>query len=186
MSFRQGIEAADIVVSSTGARDFCIQSEIVASVMAQREGRPLLMLDLAVPRDIDPAVRRVAGVTLYDIDDLQPFIDGLERVPGLPYTDAGVEEEVNRFMSWWDSRLVIPTITALRDRAEDIRQAELAKTFGHLPNLSVEERRRIDALTSAIVKKLLHQPIMSLKDAQSQPDRVDAIRELFALHSGID
>jgi glutamyl-tRNA reductase len=182
----QGIAEADIVVSSTGAREFCIDRAMIESAVARRGGRPLLMIDLAVPRDIDPSARSLAGVSLYDIDDLQPLIDGFASQPAWTDSDSAIEGEVDRFMSWWESQRVIPTIVALRGRAEDIRQAELAKTLGRLPNLSLEERRRIDALTSAIVKKLLHQPIMSLKDSQTQPERVDAIRELFALYPTLD
>lgn len=181
---RRSLAESDIVVSATGSREFCIDREMVAKAMKHRD-RPLLLIDLAVPRDIDPAVREVAGVILHDIDSLQPIIStqtSTERT-GDEDVDRVIEDEVDRFMSWWQNRLLAPTIAALLDRAEGIRQAELAKTLGRLPELSLEERRRIDALTAAIVKKLLHDPIMCLKESDSQPAYLEAVRELFALHS---
>jgi glutamyl-tRNA reductase len=176
----QALEQADIVVSATAARSFCIRKDLVARAMERRPERPLLLIDLAVPRDIDPVVRELPGVVLFDIDDLQPFIDRLGPGSSSGEADSAVEDEVARFVSWWEGREIVPTIAALRDQAEEIRQMELTKTLGRLPNLSIEERRRIDALTSAIVKKLLHRPIMYLKESDGQPN-VEAVRELFAL-----
>jgi glutamyl-tRNA reductase len=179
---------SDVVVSATGSRDFCIDRQMVAKAMSHRNGRPLFMIDLAVPRDIDPAVREIPDVSLHDIDAIQPLIDAQAQTEtwSADELERSVEDEITRFMAWWQGRSLVPTIAALRGRAEGIRQTELAKTLGRLPDLSLEERRRIDALTSAIVKKLLHQPIMCLKDSDSQPAHLEAIRELFALHPAAD
>jgi len=190
---RSALADSDIVVSATGSREFCIDRAMVAGAMKRRNGRPLLLIDLAVPRDIDPEVREVPGVILHDIDALQPLIDSQlqpdaqsNEDPEREAVERAVDDEVGRFMAWWQSRWLVPTIAALRDRAEGIRRVEVAKTLGRLPHLSTEERRRIDALTSAIVKKLLHDPIMCLKESESQPAHLDAIRELFALHPVTD
>jgi glutamyl-tRNA reductase len=177
---------ADIVVSSTNSRSFCIEAGIVRQVMRCRANRPLLMIDLAVPRDIEPEVRTVPGVLLCDIDDIQPVIN--KGASSETAVDAVVDAEVNRFMVWLQHRALAPTIAALRERAEEIRVAELTKTLGRQPGFSADERQRIDALTNAIVKKLLHEPIMALKDPDCRPDRIDAVRDLFALRSvtGVD
>jgi glutamyl-tRNA reductase len=182
---RHSLASADVVVSSTGSREIRINKDMVANAMQSRPERPMLMIDLAVPRDIDPAVREIQGVALHDIDSVQPLIgSGLEVDLGRDAegVESAVDDESARFMDWWHSRWLAPTIAALQDRAEAIRRAETAKTFGRLPNLSAEERQRIDALTSAIVKKMLHEPIMCLKESDSQPAYLEAIRDLFALH----
>jgi glutamyl-tRNA reductase len=178
------LASADIVVSSTNSREFCIQAETVQRAMRSRKNRRLLMIDLAVPRDIDPDVRSIRGVTLCDIDDVQPLIS--EGITDGAALEASIESEVTRFMIWWQQRSLAPTISALRERAEDIRRAEVAKTLGRRPGFSDEDRQRIDALTSAIVKKMLHEPIMALKDPDCQPDRIEAICDLFALHTTAD
>jgi glutamyl-tRNA reductase len=179
---------ADLVVSATGSRDFCIDRSTVVPVMALRPQRPLLLIDLAVPRDVATDVAVLPNVTVYDVDALQPLVEAQAAESGKAQDrlEAIAGDEAARFMEWWQARWVVPTITALRDRAEDIRRAELAKTLGRLPNLSPQEKSRIDALTAAIVKKLLHQPIMSLKEPEGQPALTEAVRELFALEPTLD
>lgn len=185
-SLPSALRGADVVISATGARGFQIDEPMVAGAMHDRVDRPLLLIDLAVPRDVDPAVRRVDNVALYDIDGLQPLAGAEGRMSARSQArlDSALGEEVAGFMSWWQTRWVVPTISALRGRAERIRLMELSKTFGRLPNLSAEERRRIEALTAAIVNKLLHDPIMCLKESDGAGEYVDAVRELFALPAG--
>jgi glutamyl-tRNA reductase len=182
----EGIAAADIVISATGSRGFQIDASMVERAMNGRTDRPLLLIDLAVPRDIDPAVRHVNAVRLYDIDDLQ--FSGQsgagDRLRAVEAAERLVEIDVERFLSWWQGRRAVPTIAALRDQAEAIRRSELAKTLDRLPNLSDEERDRIDALTAAIVNKLLHQPITRLKQREADALYLDAVSDLFALESG--
>ncbi len=179
---------ADIVVSATGSRAFAIDRATVAAALAERDGRPMLILDLAVPRDVEPGVADLPGVALYDVDALQPLIAARIAEAGSEFArlDVATDEETARFMEWWQTRWVVPTIAALRDHAERIRRAELDKTLSRLPNLSDEERRRIDVLTSAIVNKLLHRPIVSLKELEGQPALSEALRELFALQLTAD
>ena len=181
-----GIANADIVISATGSRGFPIDAPLIRQVMTCRSTRPLLLIDLAVPRDIDPAAGEVSGVQLYDIDDLQFVGNGGagERLQAVEAAEQLVDMEVGRFLAWWQSRRAAPTISALRDQAETIRRAELAKTLDRLPNLSDEERGRIEALTAAIVNKLLHQPIVRLKQRETDTRYLDAVRELFALRAG--
>lgn len=187
-SLPSALADADIVVTSTGARGFCIDRATVATAMTQRPDRPLLVIDLAVPRDVDPSVSRLPNVRLYDVDGLQPLVDrrASDALGLLPPIEATVEDSAARFMDWRRVSWAVPTIAALRERAEGIRRAELAKTFARLPNLSGEERQRIDALTAAIIKKLLHHPIVSLKEPDSPPEHADAIRELFALEPAVE
>lgn len=180
------LAVADVVISATSARGFQLDRSGVQSALAPRPQQELLLIDLAVPRDIDPAVRGLPNVSLFDIDDLQPLVSAVQAVDESDgeWREAALDEEVHNFISWWQSRWVVPTISALRGHAESIRRGELSKTLGRLPNLSAEERRRIDALTSAIVNKLLHQPIMCLKESEDGSVYIDAVRELFALPAG--
>lgn len=158
---------ADIVVSSTSARDPILSREQVAGALPVRKGRPLLLVDLAVPRDVDPAVRNLGGCFLYDIDDLQSVVE--ETLTGRRgeaiRAEAIVAAEGDRFRAWLASLDSVPAIASLRDRAEAIRRGELAKMGPRLAGLSERERHAVDSLTNQIVNKLLHQPIMRLKEA---------------------
>jgi glutamyl-tRNA reductase len=177
---------ADVVISSTGARSYVVDAGAVRAAMAVRPARPLYCIDVAVPRDVDPAVADVPNVHLYNLDDLQ-FVCGAEadtRAPDVRQVERIVAEEGERFFRWWDQREVVPTITALRARADAIREAELAKAYARLGDLSERDRETIDALTAAIVNKLLHQPIVRLKERSGDHDGrqyAPAARALFAL-----
>ncbi|MDI6857255.1 MAG: glutamyl-tRNA reductase [Dehalococcoidia bacterium] len=174
---------SDIVISSTGAPSFLIQPETVKEAMVRRDGRSLLFIDIAVPRDVHPSVREIEGVHLYDIDDLQAAAEAnlRSRLKEVAKVEAMVEEEANRFGDWARSLRALPTVAAIRKQAEAVRQAELARTFARLPGLSDEERARIEALSAAIVKKLLHRPIARLKAKEYGHLYVQAARELFGI-----
>ena len=174
---------SDIVISSTGATSFLIDPPIVSAAMQHRDGRPLLLIDIAVPRDVDPAVGQMPNVHLYDIDSLQAVAETNlnHRRNEVGKVEALVEEEVVRFVEWWDSLGVIPTVAALRHQAEEIRQGELARTLRRLRDLPPEDREKIEALTAAIVKKLLHNPTSRLKEGADGELYVEAVRELFGL-----
>jgi len=177
------LRGADVAISATGARGYLIDRPMVESAMLARPERPMVLIDLAVPRDIDPAVAGVSNVVLHDIDALHPP-ESKSQGSGSGAClalDAELDAAVASFMQWWRERAIVPTIAALREQAERIRGVELGKTLGRLPALSAEERRRIDALTSAIVNKLLHQPIVSLKESSGSADYIETVRELFAL-----
>ncbi len=177
---------ADLVISSTGARCYVVGASAVRAAMAGRPSRPLHCIDVAVPRDFDPAVAELPNVHLYNLEDLQAVCgDGVDgRAADVRQVERIVETEVARFFRWWDAREVVPTIAALRAHAERIREAELAKAYSRLGDLTERERATIDALTAAIVNKLLHQPIVRLKERTPDHDGrqyAPAVRALFAL-----
>ncbi|MBA7633345.1 Glutamyl-tRNA reductase [subsurface metagenome] len=154
--------------------------------MQGREHRPLLLIDIAVPRDIDPQVKRLGNVFLYDIDDLEAVSapDIQERQKKLSKAAAIIDSEVAKFMEWWHALEVVPTIIALRGKAENMRQKELNKNLGRMSELSEEERARIDALTRTIVNKILHHPTVYLKDRNKGQKYQSMVEELFALEDG--
>ncbi len=179
----QALAETDIVISACGAGAPLVGKNAVAAAMAQRDGRPILLVDIAVPRDIDPAVREVCGVHLYNVDDLNLMCPAgpEERERDMAKAEAIVEEEVGRFLAWWPSLRAVPTIVALRDKLDDVRQSEMAKTFRRFPYLNPSERDGIEALTRAMVKKLLHQTLTRLKLHSEDQDYLAVTRDLFGL-----
>jgi glutamyl-tRNA reductase len=173
---------ADIVISSTAAHDHVIDAEMTRGVMAQRAERPLLLIDIAVPRDIDPGVRGIDNVRLYDIDELQAFAEkNLELRRGeASAAEAIIEEDVAKYGEWLRALAVVPTIAALQERADALRLAELERTLSRMA-LSTDDRARIEAMTAALVKKLLHAPIARLRDPADGERYTEATRALFGL-----
>ena len=177
---------ADIVVSSTASPHQIVGREDLAEVMSERDGRPLLLIDIAVPRDIDGEVREIAGVTLYDMDDLQREV---ARNIGSREAEARrvrviVGEEVERFSQWRGSLDVVPTISALRERGDRIVEDILEENAGRWTSLTDEDRERVAVLARAVVSRLLHEPTLRLKGASAEGDAyvyVQAMRELFGL-----
>jgi len=178
----EAIAAADVVVSCTAAPELVISAAMLARARAGREA-PQVLLDLAVPRDIDHDVARIPGVRLWDVDDLQAICDAnrATRAAEVEHAEALVESEIAKFMQWWATQDVVPTIRALRERAEAIRAAELQRTLAKLPGLSPAEQEAIGALSAAIINKLLHQPIARLKDPSSGGQMAQAVQHLFQL-----
>jgi len=154
--------------------------------MRRRRGLPMFFIDIAVPRDVDPAVNEIEGCFLYDIDDLEGVV--AESVAGrreeAVRAEAIVSLEADAFRAWQLSLEVVPAIASLRQRAEAIRRAELERAEGRLGSLSPSQRRAVESLTAQIVNKLLHQPTVRMKEAAAAPDGVlyaDAVRHLFDL-----
>ena len=176
------IGQADIVVTSTGAPDFVIDRAAVAEAMAHHGARPLLIIDLAVPRDVHPAAGLIDGVTLHTLDDLEAIAEAnrREREAEARKVEAIVDEEVTRFEQWWASRGVLPTIAGMRQQAEALRATEVAKTIAKMDGLTVEDAARLDAMTKSLVKKLLHSPTKALRDRNDE-SFTQAARELFTL-----
>lgn len=173
---------ADIVITSTASSEFVLHHEMVASSLVGRSLRPLLIIDIAVPRDVEPSVREVPGVRLYDIDDLQEVARAnmhLRRAE-VANVERIVEDEVARFSAWIQSLEVIPTITSIRSHAESMRVDQLQRTLART-QMSAADRKRVDAMTSAIVKKLLHAPISRLKARGDGERYLQAARALFDL-----
>jgi glutamyl-tRNA reductase len=183
---RAELVSADVVLSSTSARGFVVSRADVAAALPARRGRPLFLIDLAVPRDLDPAIHELEGCFLYDVDDLEAVVaDSLAgRRREAERAEAIVADEARRFHAWQASLEVVPAITSLRARAEEIRAAELAKADRRLAQLSDGERRAVEALTAQIVNKLLHLPTVRMKEAAVTADGVvyaEAVRHLFGL-----
>ena len=181
---------ADVVVSSTGSVGYLVTAEHVERALAGRRERPVFFVDIAVPRDLDPAINDLPGCYLYDIDDLQRVVtESAEgRTEEMDRAEAIVTDEAEEFRAWQRSRDVVPAITSLREFAETIRAQELARAGPRLGALSPRERRAVESLTTQIVNKLLHLPTVRLKEAAAAPtgavDGVhyaEAVRHLFGL-----
>ena len=181
----EGLAKADIVISASGSDGFIIGPTQVAPAVADRKDRVLLLIDIAVPRNIDPTIRGIDGVRLFDIDDLG-------RIPSTGsnghHTDVAevqtiVEEEIERFLAWWNQLDTFHTIASLCQRADSIRRQELAKGLRRLPELSEQQQRRIEAMTAAMMKKMLHEPISRLKEKTDNRRRTEAVRDLFNIES---
>jgi glutamyl-tRNA reductase len=178
--------AADIVLTSTGATSVLLSRADVESAMAERDGRPLVLVDIAVPRDIDPSVAEVAGVTVFDMDDLAAFADrGLaERRREVGAVRAILDEELDRYRAATSARAIAPVIVALRDAAEATRTAELERARARLGELDDAQLAAVEQLTQGLVAKLLHQPTVALRDAagSAKGERlVQALRDLYDL-----
>ena len=182
---------ADVVVASTSSQGVVLSASQVERAMARRRGRPVFFIDIAVPRDLDPAINELEGCYLYDIDDLERVV--AESVAGrreeAVRAEAIVSEEADAFRAWQLSLDVVPAIASLRAQAESIRQAELDRVESRLASLSPSQRRAVEALTSQIVAKLLHTPTVRMKEAAAAADGVlyaDAVRHLFGLGDDAD
>jgi glutamyl-tRNA reductase len=174
---------ADVLLTSTGATALLVEAATLAEVMRQRRGRPLLIVDVAMPRDIEPAAGMLAGVTLLDMDDLRRFADVArrDRQAEVERVDEIIADEVERYLSARAVREVAPVITSLRTEVEAIRQAELARVMARHPEL---DPAAVEALTRSIVNKLLHQPTTRLTQAAGTPRGArlaEALRDLFDL-----
>ncbi len=175
----------DIVISSTGSQEFILQRGQVKEVMRKRRNRPLFFIDIAVPRDIDPAINRLSNAYVYDIDDLKGVIaENIEdRQREAVKGERIVDEAVVRFRQWYVSLDVVPTIKALRQKLETIAEAEVKKTL-HSGIISDEGRQAVERMTQALINKILHDPTDVLKRNGCQGGRsayLDIARKLFKL-----
>jgi glutamyl-tRNA reductase len=183
------LAGVDVVVSATSSAGVVLRKEDVRRALGVRRGVPLFLIDIAVPRDLDPAIDELDDCYLYDIDDLEAVVEaGLagRRREG-EAAEAMVAQEAERFGSWLASRDVVPAITELRARAEEIRRAELARAQGKLDRLSDADRHAVESLTAQIVNKLLHLPTVRMKEAAAGANGAvyaDAVRRLFGLEDG--
>ncbi len=178
------VKEVDIVISSTGSPGYVLSAEAVREAASGRRGRPLFLIDIAVPRDIEPAAAQVANVFLYDVDDIQGVSDTnrLEREREAQRAEEMVNQDVGQFMEWYRTLDVLPTIAALRQRAEDIREGELTKLLKRLDyKLTDGDTESLEAMTRAIVNKLLHDPTTYLREERDST-QVQLLRELFNLN----
>lgn len=176
----------DILVSSTGATDLILKKDEVKPLMRQRKNRPLFLIDIAVPRDLDPGLNDLDNVYLYDIDDLKNVVDvnKAEREKEAMRAEGIIAEEVIKFGQWLEGMELAPTIAAIRQKANAIRETEVAKTLNSMKSLSEDERRSVEMLAGAIVNKLLHDPMVFLKGGNSQDNsriKLSLVRQMFGL-----
>ncbi|KAA3656488.1 MAG: glutamyl-tRNA reductase [Chloroflexi bacterium] len=180
------IAQADVVVSATGAAHTVITTDMVAAAMEKRGPRPLVLLDIAVPRDIDPAIQHIPGVHLFDADQLKGNLDEAlaARQQEVPKVEKIISTEVTALSAQLRQLSVKPVIVTLRERAEDIRQQELDRTLRHLGELDPQTLKHINHLSRSLVNKLLHEPTRRLKAKASDDDAASyaaAISDLFGL-----
>ncbi len=182
---------SDIVISSTGASELIILYPQVKSIMKQRKQRPLFFIDIAVPRDIEPKINTLDNVYLYDIDDLQGIVD--QNIAGRKQealqAERIVQEESIKFRSWLEGLEVVPTILALRKKMDDILQGEWKKAAPALQGLKPEQQKAMEIMTSAIINKVLHDPITFLKQQNHKDlkdEKIDWIQKVFKIDKGME
>ncbi|MBP1728068.1 MAG: hemA [Deltaproteobacteria bacterium] len=183
------LHKADIILSSTGAPHTIIGARDLDEVMRRRRQKPMFFIDIAIPRDIDPAVNDVENVYLYTVDDLQEVVSAnlQQRNEEAKKAEEIVNQEIGQFFKWLSSLEVTPTIVALRSKFDEVRRAELEKTLANWKDIPPDGQKKLEALTNAIMNKLLHPPTALLKKA-GQGGRtdlyVDALRTIFELEIG--
>lgn len=185
------LEHADIIISSTGAPSIILAKDQVRPVMRARRNRPLFFIDIAVPRDLDPALNELENVYLYDIDDLGQVVEMNRSERDREAQKAGriVEEETIKFSRWLDSMALTPTIMDLRGMADTICRQEMEKTLSRLPDLSEGERKALEKMLSSVTAKLLHGPLQYLKSSDCGGRdhgqvKVETLRNVFGLDNG--
>ncbi|MFQ5961327.1 MAG: glutamyl-tRNA reductase [Candidatus Methylomirabilales bacterium] len=184
---RDELRQADIVVCSTAAPHYVLHRADMDELIRLRRNRPLFLVDIAVPRDVDPAVNEIDNIYLYDIDDLEGVVavSRLERQREAAQAELLIEREVAGFFRWLKSLEVVPTIVTLRRRLEEIRETELARALDRLQELSPDQQAVVRTLAHSIVNKILHTPTTELKRQSVDRDSllyVNALRRLFGLH----
>jgi glutamyl-tRNA reductase len=177
---------ADVVVASTASPNFILTPSLMKGVVRTRRHRPLFIIDIAVPRDVDPRVGNMDNVFVYDVDDLQQVAEEnlAVRAREAALAERIVEDEVESFLSWRRSLELAPTIVALRKRFGQVAEEELRRALPRLQGLSESDRSVLEAMSRSLVNKLLHQPMTELKAGAGEPDGallIDAVRRLFAL-----
>jgi glutamyl-tRNA reductase len=179
----------DVLLCSTAAPHPIVTAEHVRAAAAARRDEPLCILDIAMPRDVEPDVRRLANVFLYDLDDLHAVISAnLERRRSeLPVAEQIIASEVRRYCTWLSALAAVPVVRLFRTQMDEIRQRELAHAMRRLPHLSREERTEVEEFSRALMNKFLHQPTVRLREAAAMGDAesmVDTARYLFGLEGG--
>ncbi len=185
----QVLGLVDIVISSTGSPEPVITLEMARRALKRRRGRPVFFIDIAVPRDVEPRVGELDGCFVYDIDDLSQVVEANRagRMEEARRAERIVAEEVVKFSHWLEGLEVVPTIAELSGKAEGIRRRELARTLRDLGDIPPEQAQALERLTRALVKKILHDPIIFLKEQahsksdQTRRDQLALVRRLFKL-----
>ena len=178
----QAVGDADIIVAATEAEKFVVTSQMVTEAVGDRRPRHLFFFDLSVPRNVDPEIASMENVSLFNIDDLSSIAEEnlQERRGAVAEAEQIVDEELSRFMTWWDSLEAVELVKTLRRQAEETRLRELSRALGKLPGLQAKDRRVVEDLSRALVRKLLHDPTMRLKQRAGKA-HIQAVRHLFRL-----
>lgn len=177
----------DIIICSTGAPSYVLRKEDMQKVMKERRQRPVFIIDISVPRNIDPEINSLDNVYLYDVDDLQGVVAAniQERNREAEKAEKIIEEEIEAFQRWVSSIDAIPAIVALREKAEAIKKDELERLIKRFPDLEEKEQKAIEHMASAIVNKLIHPPTIALKEDSEDKDMlIAAIKKLYGLNGG--
>ncbi len=187
--FPNYLSEADIVISSTAAPRFVLGPQELRGAMRRRRGRPLFLIDIAVPRDIDPKVRDIDNVFLFDIDDLGQVVanNRQEREQEIRRVEGLIDEELSGFGHWLNAQSAAPLIRGIRQRAEELQQTELNRWRGRLEQLSPEDRALVETILRGYANKLLHVPLVQVKQLANAADghvRLEAVRQLFGLAPG--
>lgn len=177
---------ADIVISCTASSHYVVRLNEVKEIINERKGRKIMMIDIAVPRDIDPEIGKLPGVTLLDIDDIQNVVDSslAERKKAAVAAEGIIEEELEEFMQWLGTQFVVPTISSLKQRGEEIKQKELRRAYNRLGELSDHDRKVIGSMANSIINQLLHVPFTQLKAYALTPEGhlyTEILQNLFEL-----
>ncbi|MDH5767679.1 MAG: glutamyl-tRNA reductase [Nitrospirota bacterium] len=184
-AFLQEMVLTDIVICSTGASRYVLMKDQMQKVMKERKQRPVFIIDISVPRNIDPEINALDNVYLYDIDDLQGIVDTnmFERKKEAEKAEKIIEEEIESFLKWQSSLDSVPTIVALRDKAEEIKREELIKLLHKIPELGEKEKEAIEYMATAIINKLIHPPTIALKeDSEDRDILIATIKRLYGIN----
>ena len=181
------LHEVDIVIASSGAPHFIITPEDMHKVIAQRRNKPMFLIDIAVPRNIDPAVNKIDNVFLYDVDDLAGVVNAnlRERGKQAEQAESIVEREVDLMMARLKIEQIAPTIVSLQEQLEEIRAAEVVRALRRMPGLTDEQRAQVELMTRSIVNKIAHGPISELRRNAAEPEgdhAIEVIRKVFHLH----
>ena len=181
---------ADILISSTGAKDYVIDYELMKFVSRMRKGEPLFMVDIAVPRDLDPKIGELPNVFLYDIDDLQGIVNAnlAEREKAAMQITDMIGMEVVQFKEWFATLGVVPVLTALREKANRIQQETMASIENKMPNLTDRERKILNKHTKSIINQLLKEPILQAKELANSPkanEELQLFQQIFGIEEAI-
>jgi len=177
--------SADIIICSTGASDYILKKSQMQKVMKDRKQRQVFIIDISVPRNIDPEINDLDNVYLYNIDDLQGVVDEniFERQKEAEKAEKIIEEEVETYLKWQSSLDSVPTIVALREKAEEIKREELDKLLNKIPWIGEKDKEAIEYMATAIINKLIHPPTMALKEDNEDKDvMIDIIRKLYGIN----
>jgi glutamyl-tRNA reductase len=175
----------DIIICSTGANSYVLRKEEMQKVMKERRQKPVFIIDISVPRNVDPAINDLDNVYLYDVDDLQGVVDAniSERQKEAERAETIIGEEIESFQRWMSTLDSVPTVVALRNKAELIKKEELEKLINKFPGLGEKERKAIEYMASAITNKLIHPPTAALKeDAEDKEVLVATIKKLYGIN----